>query len=305
MFAVGSVASDSDVQARSRIVRIPHTRRRVGDRCRSPAVGLAALLTHPERVMSLPQRRLPGTTYMVTRRCSERRFFLRPEAIVTQVFKFVLAYAAAKTGMQVHEVIVLSNHFHMVITDPHARLELFMNRLNSLTARALNCFRRRGENFWSPDSYNAVELIGEEAVWEKLTYVAVNAVRAGLVRDPLDWPGFRTTPEDMLGNRVSALRPGEFFSEEMPEKTELRLCPPPALAHLEPADIEAELKRRIEAEASKIRRARKKSKLGWMGRRKILAQRVDESPGGTFPTRRTKPTISCREPGRFKRVERG
>ena len=238
---------------------------------------------------------------MVTRRCSERRFFLRPEPVVTQVFKFVLAYAAERTGVQVHEVIVLSNHFHAVVTDPDARLDLFMNLLDSLTARALNCVRRRGENFWAAGSYNAVELIGEEAVWEKLTYVACNAVAAGLVRDPLDWPGFRTTPEDMLGNRVSAVRPGEFFSEAMPERTELRLCPPPALAHLQPAEIEAELKRRIETEVTKIRRARKRAKLEWLGRKKILAQRVDESPGGTFPSRRTKPTLSCREPGRFKR----
>ena len=138
------------------------------------------------------------------------------------------------------------------------------------------------ENFWAPGSYNAVELIGEEAVWEKLTYVAVNAVRAGLVRDPLDWPGFRTTPEDMLGNRMTALRPGVFFTDDMPEQVELRLCPPPALQHLEPKEIEAELKRRIEAAVRKIRRARKKAKLGWLGRKKVLVQRVDDSPGGTF-----------------------
>ena len=32
--------------------------------------------------------------------CSERRFFLRPERVVAQVFTYVLAYAAAKTGIQ-------------------------------------------------------------------------------------------------------------------------------------------------------------------------------------------------------------
>ena len=52
--------------------------------------------------MTQPNRTLPGTTYMLTRRCSERLFFLRPDPLVNQVFKCVLAYAAAKTGVWVH-----------------------------------------------------------------------------------------------------------------------------------------------------------------------------------------------------------
>ena len=36
--------------------------------------------------MSHARRVLPGTTYLVTRRCSERRFFLRPDALVNQVY---------------------------------------------------------------------------------------------------------------------------------------------------------------------------------------------------------------------------
>ena len=49
--------------------------------------------------MTAPRQILPGTTYMVTRRCSERRFFLRPSAIVNQIFTYCLAYAAQETGV--------------------------------------------------------------------------------------------------------------------------------------------------------------------------------------------------------------
>ena len=251
--------------------------------------------------MSHARRVLPGTTYLITRRCSERRFFLRPEPLVGQVFRYVLAYAAAALGVEVHAVIVLSNHFHAVITDPDQRLSAFMGQLDGLVARCLNAARHRGEAFWSSGTFSAVALLGEESVWEKLVYVHCNAVKAGLVRDPLDWPGFRTTPEDMLGNRVSARRPGVFFRESMPEKTELNLTVPPALAHLESKQVLAELKERVDAEVTKIREARRKAKLGWLGRRGVLAQQVDQSPGGTFPSRRTNPHISCRTPGRFRR----
>ena len=99
--------------------------------------------------MSYPNRTLPGATYMLTRRCSERRFFLRPDPALNQVFKYVLAYVAAKTGVMVHMAIVLSNHFHLIVTDPEARRPEFMRELDSLIARAMNTLYGRGENFWS------------------------------------------------------------------------------------------------------------------------------------------------------------
>ena len=48
--------------------------------------------------MSLPREVLPGRTYMVTRRCSERRFFLRPDHATNNAFIYCLAMAAARTG---------------------------------------------------------------------------------------------------------------------------------------------------------------------------------------------------------------
>jgi REP-associated tyrosine transposase len=55
---------------------------------------------------------LPGTTYLITRRCSERRFFLRPSQIVNETFLYVLGLAANRYGVVVHVLCVLSNHAH-------------------------------------------------------------------------------------------------------------------------------------------------------------------------------------------------
>jgi REP element-mobilizing transposase RayT len=38
----------------------------------------------------------------------------------------------------VHAWCVLSNHYHLVVTDPDARLPAFMQYLDSLVARAMN-----------------------------------------------------------------------------------------------------------------------------------------------------------------------
>lgn len=60
--------------------------------------------------VTAPRQILPGTTYMVTRRCSERRFFLRPSALTTAIFRYLLAVAASRYNVLVHAYCVMSNH---------------------------------------------------------------------------------------------------------------------------------------------------------------------------------------------------
>ncbi|HEY7725075.1 MAG TPA: hypothetical protein VH880_07070, partial [Anaeromyxobacteraceae bacterium] len=88
--------------------------------------------------MTAPRQVLPGTTYLVTRRCAQRQFLLKPSKTTTDVFLYLLAVAARRFGIEVHAFCVLSNHFHLVVTDPHARLPAFHQFLDALVARALN-----------------------------------------------------------------------------------------------------------------------------------------------------------------------
>jgi hypothetical protein len=61
--------------------------------------------------MSLSRPVYAGTTYMITRRCSERRFFTQPSPLVAQVFMYLMAVAAERTGVLLHAVCVLANHY--------------------------------------------------------------------------------------------------------------------------------------------------------------------------------------------------
>ena len=147
--------------------------------------------------MTAPRQILPGVTYLVTRRCFQRQFLLRPSPLVNQVFLFLLAAAAHRFGVQVHAFCVLSNHFHLVVTDPQARLPAFEQYLDSLVARALNASLGRSESFWSPASYSAVALLTPQDVVEKTAYVLANPVAAGLVRHGRDWPGLWSSPDQI------------------------------------------------------------------------------------------------------------
>ena len=98
--------------------------------------------------MTAPRQILPGSTYLVTRRCVQRQFLLRPSRNTNQVFLYLLALAARRFGMHIHAFCVLSNHVHLVVTDPDARLPAFHQFLDALVARALNAALGRWEAFW-------------------------------------------------------------------------------------------------------------------------------------------------------------
>ncbi len=85
--------------------------------------------------MSLPRRVVPNTTYLVTRRCLGRRFLLRPDAALNQLFLYCLALGAHKYGIAVHGLCVMSNHYHLTLTDERGVLPEFMGWLNSQLAK--------------------------------------------------------------------------------------------------------------------------------------------------------------------------
>src|SRR5512142_1269074 len=107
--------------------------------------------------MTPPRRVLPGRSYLVTRRCSERRLFLRPSRLTNDIFLYVLALASRRYNVLVHAFCVLSNHAHLIVTDVEGRLPAFMQYLDSLVARSVNSSLGRFEGFWATDgSYSAV-----------------------------------------------------------------------------------------------------------------------------------------------------
>ena len=60
--------------------------------------------------MSVPRQVLPGRFYMVTRRCTQRQFLLRPDPETNNIFLYCLAEAAARFEIDVLLPSVLSNH---------------------------------------------------------------------------------------------------------------------------------------------------------------------------------------------------
>jgi REP element-mobilizing transposase RayT len=248
--------------------------------------------------VTAPRQVLPGTSYLVTRRCSQRQLLLRPSPATNEVFLYVLALAARRFGVLVHAYCVLSNHYHLVVTDPYARLPAFLQLLDALVARALNASLGRWEAFWAPGSFSAVALGAPADVIDKAAYALANPVAAGLVRRAHQWPGLRSPPELCGGATVlTARRPRKFFDPkgDLPKTIELALHVPPGFSDAEA--FRAELAGAVEErEAKAARRAG-----GFLGVLRVLAQRPTARPRALEARRRLSPRVACRD--KWKRLE--
>ena len=85
--------------------------------------------------------------YLLTRRCSERRFFLRPSADVNALFAYALARAVSMTRVKVHAWVVMSNHIHLVVTDRYAERPRMTGLLNAELGRSGSALMGRWGGF--------------------------------------------------------------------------------------------------------------------------------------------------------------
>jgi REP element-mobilizing transposase RayT len=251
--------------------------------------------------VTAPRQVLPGTSYLVTRRCARREFLLRPSETTNAIFLYVLSVAARRFGVHVHAFCVLSNHFHLVVTDPGARLPAFEQYLDSLVARAVNASLGRWEAFWAPSSYSAVALVAPEDVVAKVAYVLANPVAAGLVPRGRDWPGLWSAPEQIGAPAITARRPATFFRRNghMPETAELALTVPPGFAS--PEEFRARVELAVAELEAIARREMAEGGRGFVGAAKVLAQRPWSHPAPGEPRRQLRPRVAARD--KWKRIE--
>jgi REP element-mobilizing transposase RayT len=249
-----------------------------------------------------PRRVLPGTTTLVTRRCSERRFFLRPSRATSEIVLYVLALAAQRYGVCVHAFCVLSNHVHLVITDVEGRLPAFMQYLDSLVARAVNASLGRFEGFWAAaGSYSAVEPLDASDVLAKIAYVLANPVAAGLVKRGADWPGLWTGPEQIGTTTLTVRKPKGFFDPKgyLPETVDLELTVPPCFASAD--QFRAELAAALGELEERHRQELESQGRRFLGAARVMAQNPFARPAPGEPRFALSPRIAARD--KWKRIE--
>ena len=240
---------------------------------------------------------------MITRRCTQRQFLMRPDDRTNNAFIYCLAVAAERYRIRILFTAAMSNHHHTGIEDPDGNYPAFLEYFHKLFAKCQNSLRGRWENFWSSEQTSVVRLVDPADVIEKMVYALTNPVKDGLVEKAHHWPGVSSLDALMHGKPLSASRLRHFFREDgpMPETATLHIARPAGFEELPDSAFTAMIEARIRAveEGAAADRARTGTQV--LGRRAVLDQKWNERPTSREPRRELDPRVAARS--KWSRIE--
>src|SRR3954469_4061435 len=118
----------------------------------------------------LPRQVLPRQFYLITRRCTQRQFLLRPDAATNNAFLYCLIHAALRCQIDVLLPCAMSNHYHVVVYDRLGRYPEFIEHFHKPLGGSQDARRGRRESFWEPEQACVETLVARDALLDKLTY---------------------------------------------------------------------------------------------------------------------------------------
>lgn len=132
-----------------------------------------------------PRLQIAGGLYHVTARSNVGRLAFRDDFERMQ-FLAVLNDRVARCTWSVRAYCLLSTHYHLLVATPEADLSAGMQYLNGRYAQWAN-WRRNERSHLFEGRFSSVLVETESHALEAHRYIALNPVRAGLVRDPVAW----------------------------------------------------------------------------------------------------------------------
>lgn len=145
-----------------------------------------------------------GCLVEVTNRTIQGRFLLRPGNELNKLVIGVLGRAQRLYRVEIHACIVLSNHYHLLLSVESAfQLARFMAYFQGNLAREAGRLHNWRGPFWHRRYQHVVVSDEERAQVSRLRYILENGCKEGLVPSPLEWPGVSSVQALLGGKRLS------------------------------------------------------------------------------------------------------
>lgn len=242
--------------------------------------------------MTEPRRHIAGQVVLLTRRCFQRRFFLRPDKFINRVVYFELGRSSTRHDQAVHGMMAMSNHIHQVSTDTTGERSAYMRDAMREISRARNCNLGRGDSLWDGRPFGDTTLLDRDTIERKLLYTWLNPVEAGLVRRAEDWPGAKILPRHW-GKTLRIECPDEYYGRNSPDYVEFTPMPPPGYAHMSLEDVRKHFEQLLHKAEDEIHRRRRRKK--YKGPTKICRTDPFSSPSSPAPIRELSPRFASKD----------
>jgi putative transposase len=185
--------------------------------------------------------------------------------------------AAKETGVIIHAVCVMSNHYHILVSVPGTRVAEFYGWVHKYVAKAINASYGRFENLWSSEKASVIVPESGKDLLDKVIYTLSNPVAARLVANGEQWPGVWLYKRSH--SRIVE-RPEVYFRDDgdMPESVQLTIKPPSQFRHLGFEKFEKIVAKKLVEKAEKIAKEMTTLSHSFLGVRGIMQQRPTGKP---------------------------
>jgi len=180
--------------------------------------------------------------------------------MVESLYWYVTAVVAAELGVELHAAQVLSNHMHEVLTDVRGVMPDFCRERNRLFANALKVYLGWSGEVFARCGVSSVDLVGEEAILDRIAYTLANAVEAGLAETPEAWPGVTLAATDIGTRTIRVERPSIYFDPKntrWPPFAEIAITVPRQLEEAFGAEARTKIVEAVAERVKEVREARK------------------------------------------------
>jgi REP element-mobilizing transposase RayT len=283
--------------------------------------------------MTPPRYIVHNQLCFVTCNAIGRSFRFLPTRAVVDLVWYVLAVMAQRSGVRIHEVLFMSNHCHLLLTDRDGVLPDFMRDLNSLLSRGLNALRgSTGANV--DKGYNIVTPTDDAKVVQHSVYTLTNPCNAHLVKRAAQWQGvtslgfeygemvtFRRPSgglwkaiADALADlqrkprsntaRTSGGRMRHAGRTSLPETVELTLVRPAVMPEHSDAALRDLIRTEVQRVEDRLIVERRGAGRDVMGMRRVLAQSYTDTPTTSRVLFQTTPRVSGRTWARLEALGR-
>jgi putative transposase len=232
--------------------------------------------------MSRPRPVFAGDVIHLQRRTRDGRFFLVPHPQTVELVQYAYAISAVRHGLVLHAVCIMSNHVHVIATDPHGRHPEFTQYAHRIIALGLKRMHDIEGPVWQEGGASVQRLVGTVALTEALAYVRINPVAAGLVRNEGIHPGVfgaaENAPLAVFTRHLT--RPLCLGVESCLPKVATFECRPPDVLvdELGVMGAEAVIAEAIARHRDDAIEHRTAQKLGFLGLKRVLAADVWTRP---------------------------
>ncbi|MCX5666728.1 MAG: transposase [Candidatus Omnitrophica bacterium] len=128
----------------------------------------------------------PGAFYHIIQRGNEKKDIFLSDQDRMKFYGY-LAILHTRYKVNIHTYCLMKNHYHLIIETENANLASAMHYLNTSYTVYFNLKSKRAGHLFQ-GRYKAILVEADEYLHQLSRYIHLNPVRAGLVKDPVNYP---------------------------------------------------------------------------------------------------------------------